>query len=637
MEKFHDIAYGTPMAWVFDGKKEILIDENGDVLNKYITKFVYHSKEEEDEECTIEFYLPDVKMLDLEYFRQDNILFTQWGYITPYNTVIKSPIRKIAVRDIETQYDLQGIKLTLSCTDVSSYLKSIANRKVAKYSKVDPGDAEALRLSKLVLDSGFELAEIQARGEFAVSEYEGDLITYTGKDGRSFQTSMRYDKNGKIVYDAPPRPVASKKDYYYKKEPGNGIQNRAASKITKTKNTIFEKHLKNTLDLTRYQQSVMDKAKADEGKIIVDGTDDIITIKRRDFSQPIWRSYTYMSEPGIIKSFKPRTLTRLEKKDISATTSVNPYSKRIENTDLISVDPKDLDKYAQASSEGKITADTKDGDIIAKMNARSLAPSDKVIKEDIRTRLNNTNLRDFDPMRYSSGLNTNSTSWSYEATAMSSLPDSKGVTSYRPVTVRMTLPGSVSINHPYWNLAKQQELDMLNSKYGAASPKLTGYTIEKTIRKYEATLEVLGDPSIVKGKIISLNGFSKKDSGKYYILKVRHEISPGSEYVTKMDLMQNPTTVGIKAKKEVVNLKVDKSNETKEMIEVMRDYKETDSLSYVDKESQEDLDTPTQTAYIGSSSEDVEERINFVNAEEDFSMAKNLDGLNNSGKTIELN
>ena len=46
MEKFHDIAYGTPMAWVFDGKKEILIDENGDVLNKYITKFVYHSKEE---------------------------------------------------------------------------------------------------------------------------------------------------------------------------------------------------------------------------------------------------------------------------------------------------------------------------------------------------------------------------------------------------------------------------------------------------------------------------------------------------------------------------------------------------------------------------------------------------------------
>lgn len=629
MYRFEQIGYGTPMAWVFDANKQILIDENGDILNKYITKFVYHSKEEEDDECTIEFYMPNVKMLDLDYFQQDRILYTQWGYITPYNTAIKSPIRKIAIRDIETEYDENGIRLKLTCTDLVSYLKSIANRKIAKYSKVDPGDAEQLRLSKKVLDSGFALAEVSARGEFSVSEYEGNLLTVTGKDGRSFQSNITYDKNGKIIY-RPPGPAASKESFY-KKKPGEPYQNKAKSSLNKVQNKYYERALRDTLELKRYQQNQKDKAAADEGKIIVDGTDDIVTIKRRDFSQPVWRSFNYMSEPGIIKSFKPRTLTRLEKKDISATTAVNPYKKRIENTDLLSIDSKNLEKYVEASSDGKVTVEG--DDIIAKMNRKNLAAKDNVSKAAASDILQGAFLMDKDPMLHSSSYKANYPSWSYEAPAISTEVNEYGVPSLKPVTVRMTLPSSEIINSPYWNQLYKDQYDLIKSKYGAATPKLTGYTIEKTIRKYEATLEVVGDPSIVKGKIISLNGFSKKDSGKYYILKVRHEITVGSEYLTKIDLMQNPTTVGIKAKKEIVSLKVEKTEDTKDMIEVIRDYEETDSLSYNEEDNtkQEDIDNVPQNAYIGSSSDDIEERINFVNAEEDFSMAKNLDGLNKLG------
>ena len=632
MDKFHNIGYGTPMVWVFDAKKEVLVDENGDILNKYITKFVYHSKEEEDEECSLEFYMPDVKMLDLDYFHQDRILYVQWGYITPYNTVIKSPIRKIAVRDIETQYDENGIKVTLSCTDLVSYLKSIANRKVAKYSKVDPGDAEMLRLSTEVLDARFDLAEASGRGEFAVSEYDDNLLTLTDKNGKTYQSTIGYDKNGKVQYS--PAPAASKRDFY--KKPSKDYQNRAKSKIKKTENKVFDRALRTQLAFARYKKSVEDKAKADEGKIIVDGTDDIVTVKKRDFSQPIWRSYTYKAEPGIIKSFKPRTLTRLEKKDITATTSVNPFKKQVENTDLLSIDSKDLQKYITASTEGKVTSDT--GDIVGKMNARSLAPAESTTKAFFNDVLQQTDLSDEDPMTYSSSNRANYKSWSYEAPALSTEVNQYGVPSLKPVTVRMTVPTSAAFNLPYWNQLRKEQYDMLRSKYGGATAKLTGYTIEKTIRKYEASLDVVGDPSIVKGKIISLNGFSKKDSGKYYIMKVRHEITVGSEYLTKMDLMQNPTTVGIKAKKEIVNLKVDKTNEANEFIELIRDYEETDSLSYTNEEktNTEDIDSVPQNTYVGSSSDDVTERINFVNAEEDFSMAKDVDRLVNSGQVTPL-
>lgn len=628
MEKFHEVAYGTPMVWVFDGKKEILLDENGDVLNKYITKFVYHSKEEEDEECTIEFYIPEVGMLDLDYFNQDRVLFVQWGYITPYSTAIKSPIRKIAIRDIETQYDSNGIKVTLTCTDITSYLKSIANRKIAKYSKVDPHDSELLRLKTRELQTRIDLIEASAKGNFSVSEITNLNITHTGKDGRTYQAQLSYGKDGKPIYE--PYVKGSDREYY--KKPDSSYNNRARSKIDKTKNSRAEEAIKAHLDTLRYEESIKDKAKADEGKIIVDGTDDIITIKRRDFNQPIWRSFTYMSEPGIIKSFKPRTLTRLEKKDISATTSVNPYKKRVENTDLLSIDSKDLEKYIEGNSNGQLSTDT--GDIIGKLNRKSLEIKEPTLKAYYKDMWESSDVSKYDPMTFSSRVPADS--WSYDTPLISTEINEYGVPSLKPVEGRITIPTSKMFPSPYWNDFKKYSIETLKSRYGAATPKLTGYTIEKTIRKYEAVLEVLGDPSIVKGKVISLNGFSKKDSGKYYILKVRHEITVGSEYVTKIDLMQNPTTVGIKAKKEMVTLKVDKSDETNTFLEVIRDFEETDSISYEGSLEEEDIDNTPEIAYIGSAEEDLEGRINFLNAEEDFTMGKDLEGLSNRGLINEI-
>ena len=117
-------SFGVPIVWIFTPDGDILRDYDEVPISKYLYDFEYKYDEENDDLCTMKFRFEDIRSFDLPYFQQDVILCVQWGYIPAYgNDILKSPRRKIAIRDLQADYKSDYIELELQCTDLISYLR----------------------------------------------------------------------------------------------------------------------------------------------------------------------------------------------------------------------------------------------------------------------------------------------------------------------------------------------------------------------------------------------------------------------------------------------------------------------------------------------------------------------------------
>lgn len=630
--RFTGSDYGTPLAWAFDGSKQVLLDRGGSPINKYLTKFSYKSKEEDDDECTLEYFFPNDDMFDLPYFHQDVIFHVQWGYILSTGVIIKSPTRKVAVRDVEREYNENGILVKLQCTDIISYLKNMANRKVAKYSKVDQGDRRGLQLGMEYAQAMRELNWAIGTGTFKVNMIDNNIQTYVGAIDKVYQTQSVKRPDGKIEYHK--LREMDKKEFYkdYNKNKPQGPQNIAKSEFITAGDPTLDRALRAKMRYVQYQNELTNKAADKAGQIIVDGTDDIITVKKRDFSQPIWRSFTRNQDPGIIISFSSKTNTKLERKDISARVAVNPYEKSIEKSVVTTVDKREIDNLIDHNNfkvdgvkagNGSSQTFAGDGDYTSRFNRWQLTPSDGVIRAAVQD-INQTANSLIDDSGFSAAGSIQG--FSYKTRLLSTVSNGVGP-DQRLVDSVVDLPFTKQMLSPYINSFYDAQVKSLKNQWGAADPELTGYTIEKTIRKYEGTLKVLGDPSILKGKIISINNFNKIDNGKWYILEASHEITVGQSYTTEMKLMRNPIEVSMTAKTEISTIAVDPN---KEGVIFNNNLSEDTKVLNTDKDDTTEED-PKEVAYSGSSNNDIENRIELLNAEEDFSMGKNIDNLYASG------
>jgi len=68
---------------------------------------------------------------------------------------------------------------------------------------------------------------------------------------------------------------------------------------------------------------------------------------------------------------------------------------------------------------------------------------------------------------------------------------------------------------------------------------------EANLKNNPGYIEAIGDPNIVKGKIITILGVGKKHSGNWYITKVEHLIGDGKSYMMRIDIVRQGSNIKV--------------------------------------------------------------------------------------------
>lgn len=543
---------GSPRAWLFTNGGEPLSDFDGQIVAKFLTKFSYTYNEEEDDECSMTFMFPNLRAFDLPYFQQDVVLNVEWGYIVTDGRIIKSPRRIVAIRDVETNYKKDGIQLVLKCTDLISYLKGMKTQRINKYKTVRTGpstgsaegDIEARR--QAAIEEIFYNEVIAATGSNVnVSKTEGNKTTVINSKGKT-KVGIKNPTTG--IYRAAPPPKkewtgGNAKITKYDKD----IDNIALRNLG---NTTFDKAVATNLKYNNMTDNLSNDMGDEDGPKIADSTDNNLEIKARNFGQPIFKQYTYFGGSGELLSFKSNTDTRKTKENKTVASGVDPIKKKIVSVEVDTYDSKTLktpEDSKKAIREGLQQVvpnggyDESDFEAVFENSRSTFKEQYEQLKPDLKYQ----NIVEKQTIRY----DPSNTYMGY----MAKKTQSKFIS-------RQDV-----INNPrfqeYAKSRRSAELKPFNGGRGGSGIKkiLTGYSIESIQRKYTGTAEVIGDPSLIKGKVYLFNNLGRLDRGKWYATSIEHKLEMDSGYICTMNLMQNPKAIGISSKTYSANPKFDRA------------------------------------------------------------------------------
>lgn len=543
---------GSPRAWLFTNGGEPLSDFDGQIVAKFLTKFSYTYNEEEDDECSMTFMFPNLRAFDLPYFQQDVVLNVEWGYIVTDGRIIKSPRRIVAIRDVETNYKKDGIQLVLKCTDLISYLKGMKTQRINKYKTVRTGpstgsaegDIEARR--QAAIEEIFYNEVIAATGSNVnVSKVEGNKTTVINSQGKT-KVGIKNPTTG--IYKAAPPPKKewtggnAKRTKYDKDIDNNALRNLG--------NTSFDKAVAANLKYNNMTDKLSNDMGDEDGPKIADSTDNNLEIKARNFGQPIFKQYTYFGGSGELLSFKSNTDTRKTKENKTVASGVDPIKKKIVSVEVDTYDSKTLktpEESKKAIREGLQQAVTNEGEYSEDIMQRVFDNSANQFRESYQQLKPDT--------KYERTFKEQTTKYDPSNTFMGHMA--------KKTTTRVISRQDV-INSPrfqeYAKSRRSQELAPYKGGRGGPGIKkvLTGYSIESIQRKYTGTAEVIGDPSLIKGKVYLFNNLGRLDRGKWYATSIEHKLEMDSGYICTMNLMQNPKAIGISSKTYSANPKFDR-------------------------------------------------------------------------------
>lgn len=534
---------GTPLVWLKNAEDEILKDIDDSPLSSHVTSFEYTYDEENDDEARITFKFSTSANCDNIIFNQDSIIKLQWGYVTVGGIIIKSPVRSVAVRDIDRNYREDVIEITLECTDLISYIKNIKINSVAS-QKTD-----------YFVDWLKEISE----GKFQAT------ITTKG-----YKTII--DKQG------------TTKDFKFDEKSNTVIQKTVD-------NARFETH-KRGLSFTRVikgkslalSNAIDDLIKdLPDGPYIQDSTDDKLEIKTRNFNQDIFKNYTYKGGTGELIEFKAKTETKKITEDKKFSAKVDPKKKSVEQEDVDTADTS-ISSYLK-NRAGNLSKKPDQAEI-----DQWLEKIRSIYEYNIQNPTNQKEVPDFTYKR----------SVIISERYMGQLYPTEKAYTY-------TLPAKEILNSP--DISEK-----------LANNRMTNRSIIKLQKKHQATCEIIGDPSLIKGKIYYFANLAKNDIGKWYSVKVKHNIGNGL-YMTSMEMVKKPVSIVVNSSKTNSSKK-----DNEEELEFDNEIENTDIDIYPPEED----DTKSETSDNVDSNPETER----VSRASNFEQQKFIDGVNDRLKTL---
>jgi len=499
--KILEHSIGTHMCWIFDYKGvPITLDDvygNTLPLNQFITKFSYKYDEENDDECKITIRVHRSSQLNNDNFFESNRLKVQWGYITHKNSVpIKSPIRIVAIRDLDTVYTDDLIELNLVCTDVPSYLRQ---SKINKTSDTDYFTQWLVEMSKGMTNT--------------ITEYGVTSVFVEQPDWFGSDETAAYAKREKVGLNIGNSPGLSYPNGSWATNKGTGVA------------------------VTLEAQKRLDQLK--NGPSYRSGQDENIKTIIRNWSQAPFAVFTYAGGNGELIEFKPKT--NIVKTDISDVESswVSPFTKKAHITTLT----KSKEEHSNINNFGKTKPMTFFDGLAIPSDVDKYGFKKKVsLPENYREVVISTLKKNFDA-KVADPLNAGA-----NPSYFSVRNHTKETTYMKANMPSVFAIGTGEVEAPPAVVEKVEEDfyrfgDVLRS--GIVDPEIRmhmaeNYMKKKVEKKYEAQAKFIGDPTMITSKIYQIKGLSNIDNGNWYSIIVTHDIDFSTGYICEVNFLRKP-------------------------------------------------------------------------------------------------
>lgn len=491
----------SPIVKIFDQDQNLVIEG--------VTRFTYVFSERADDASYITIETNDKDLPDHPSMQEGKQLIVVWGYLGAK----EFQKRIIYIWDLKVVFNDAGIRVEIVAYCKAAYLKLNSSKDVFNNITIkELGQKYADAYGLNLLTEGIDPAEeIQLPPEYYENvEFGGQ--TQTKLDLRSANSSYTIARDK----TAAPSKVLLKK----------------IKTIPQANNSD-----KKTLEQAASLEPV--------DNIFFDTRDDDLILKRRNFNQKPYKSYTYKADPGHLLSFTPATKSSENKKNAVANT-VNGWIEEDK-------------EYLQA----EITRSQSGAGMLGDLVPQSL-------EEQVRRKLEEEG-RLASPLDGSVGVD-GFASFKFEGVDLNGQPIRK-----------LTIPALIDTTQT--QVAMWHKRGVVDDKlvfkgkgsFISAAKDVTGRintkglvvfepkeylpTVETTPKNVagvginrqsakeidlnESTAEFLGDPTFVISKVITINGVSKRYSGNYYVFKAAHEITPEGGYKIYASLYRTgPTELG---------------------------------------------------------------------------------------------
>lgn len=485
-------GFGAPYVKLFYHGKEIQDRVEG---------FKYKQSEEEDEACTIKIRYDDRNAPDRPECQEGSQWSVIWGYIGSNVT----QARKIYLQDVKWTFDDQNILGTFAFTERAVSLKQRSTSKV--YTNTN------------ILDVLYQVAKVH--GVKAYVEIPGQYTKpkqrpYKGSTKTNTDTINPIDQANKIKNEPrrillTPNLIGQLNDRMTKIHNGGIVSSSSVSNpITgDLKDLIASFDFYGTIpQANRADKQLLDELvrRQKDGPYFIDTHDDKMILKRRHFDKPSHKTFNWADGIGDLLAFEPESKHRL-KKGTSVGITTQGWDKQ--NKSFYSVNTNTLSESQQNTLSAA---------------QQKLTELNKILD---------------DPNKSSVGyISTKQASISHDATnVVKILPSIVYTLDQKKVAedkINELLPPPTNnkvINDPTANNPTKGLNNGGNNRRDAELKNNPGY------------IEVIGDPSLKKGQIITILGVSKKYSGNYYIKEITHEIDGFRSYIVRADIMRQGVNI----------------------------------------------------------------------------------------------
>lgn len=485
-----NLGYGSIFIRIFNTEGTLVFDK--------ATRLTYKHSDKAEDYSTVIIETEDVSIVDHPDLQEDKAIIVTWGYLDGAKRS-----HKVYIFDTKPTFGGQGVRLELQCYCKLAYLRLGSQNSVYQDTSLD-------ELTRQVAESmGMEYEEqglSQPTPESAAPTIKptGEAITFGGQE----QTTLNLNTNAITL----------------------------ARDNTANVRYGFIKHS----DITQGNDSeakMLDKLADREptDNLVIDGHDDALIIRKRDFYQTSYKSFKYRAEPGHLLEFTPASNNTSNKKGAVANV--------VQGWDA------EGKEFVEGLIDSTHSASAVLGDSV-EMATQS------ILRQNLQRDLENPVgqpivVGAFFENQYE-GLDENGNPF-YRKVAVEKLDSTKS--NWVHVVKRGVRPGIIDFKKGYVHPGMDATARIEHSGFLRVSPQeivqaeaevkknMAGEGRNRQSKKQaeiiQANATVLGDPELESAKVITILGVGNKYSGNYYISCVTHEVNPEGGYTCYLDLLRN--------------------------------------------------------------------------------------------------
>lgn len=471
-----------------------VLDANRNAIKAQVKSIRYVYDEALDDQSVVVLESDDSNYVDIPAIQEDKAIYIIWGYI---GIPESETMRKAYITDSIADFTATGVILTLKCLPKASYLKANSSANVSDDTDLPSFTEEAAKRLGLSLNN--ELGE-------------GFGVVQTG-----------FSKPAEIVYEKFNNPNDPN-------DPRNGaiIQRgiSAASDSARVRRDYAWKTYGSLPQANRSDAQVIEGMKNNEplDNLVVSGRDDEVTIKQRNFSQPPVRAYEWRGGKGKLLEFKSgikNTFNR-SKSMLNTSDGWDPSTKTHIKGDVKNTlnGNEVLGESVPVNIEEILQDET---DYPGNVQYHGLFEQYETTDEDgnkLQSYIRNSEL--------------NGKSKFIFREKKGYVPGKFTKDSYlleQDVSSRIELKDVIPVRFGKHNSSIEQNPESIA---GAVTQDQSDRT--KELNKSSAV--VLGDPLMVEGKIVRVDGVGRKYSGNWYITKAEHVVDE-SGWLTILEITRN--------------------------------------------------------------------------------------------------